>query len=298
MNKGLVDKVKNWAFWSLPLKFLVAALAGAIGSSGLIGYLSEYGTYYYAVHYGFRPPLEGIPYLKPAVAFGSFVFLLTCSLLFGFVVLTIRSIIKLLDKHFLVSEYVLKIFGNIEFQAIAKRQKDFLKARTFKAFLWRGTLLSVVSLIYLSVIIYLTDSAEEFWSWYGYYVPAILIALSISYSVFNPQAVWWFAVVFIVAYFLYVASLIFNPEKYAEALRFLGYGGGLNVQITTSGHGENTETIAGGLMIRSNESFIIYLSPEKGFLEIPIDQVRKIEHNLGGLSSLPYSLPITKTLPD
>lgn len=293
MSEGLIDKVKKWAFWSLPLKFLIAALAGAIGSSGLIGYLSEYGTYYYAVHYGFRPPLEGIPYLKPAVAFGSFVFLLTCSLLFGSVVLVIRSVLQ-----FIFSGYALKLFEIIEFEAIAKRQRDFLKARTFKAFLWRGTLLSVISLLYLSVIIYLNDSTEEFWSWYGYYVPAILIALGVSYSVFNPQAVWWFAVAFIVAYFLYVASLIFNPAKYAEALRFLGYGGGLNVRITTSGYGEKTETIAGGLMIRSNESFIVYLSPDKGFLEIPIDQVRKIEHDLGGLSRLPYSLPVTENSPD
>ena len=40
--------------------------------SHLRGWLAELATYSYAIKLGFRPPLEGVPYLKAIVTFGGF----------------------------------------------------------------------------------------------------------------------------------------------------------------------------------------------------------------------------------
>ncbi|MFY1862145.1 hypothetical protein ACOTB5_29975 [Achromobacter xylosoxidans] len=68
--------VKSFVQWSLPAKLLVTAIVGLLGG-GFLGYNAEYATYNYAIQYGFRTPIEGIPYLRAAVTFGSFFLLLS-----------------------------------------------------------------------------------------------------------------------------------------------------------------------------------------------------------------------------
>jgi len=80
-DSRLVSWARSALQWSLPIKLAVGAIVGLIGG-GFLGYNAEYATYNYAIQYGVRAPIEGIPYLKAAVTFGSFFLLLTGSLVF------------------------------------------------------------------------------------------------------------------------------------------------------------------------------------------------------------------------
>ncbi len=63
-----------WLFsYTLPIKVIFGFLLTALGSASVLGLLSEFAVYNYALVNGFRVPVEGIPYLKPTVTLISLV---------------------------------------------------------------------------------------------------------------------------------------------------------------------------------------------------------------------------------
>ena len=88
--------------WSLPRRILVSILVGFIAGPGLIGFLSEYATYLYALGADVRPPVEGIPYLRASVT----LFSMTLATLVGLIFWLARGVVGLL-----VGQVILAIEG-------------------------------------------------------------------------------------------------------------------------------------------------------------------------------------------
>lgn len=96
-----MEFTKKWLwdwFWSLsiPLRLLTGALVATIGG-GYVGFLSEFAAYNYAIYYGFRPPLEGIPYLRVSVMVIAFLLYLGSALTLSLIILVPKLLTQIFD---------------------------------------------------------------------------------------------------------------------------------------------------------------------------------------------------------
>ncbi|MGJ0516691.1 MAG: hypothetical protein ACR65O_13190 [Methylomicrobium sp.] len=74
--------IKKFISLSFPIKLIIGSIASVIAGPGVVSFVSEYASYYYALEIGVRPPLEGIPYLSATTALVSFIFALSASIVF------------------------------------------------------------------------------------------------------------------------------------------------------------------------------------------------------------------------
>ncbi len=94
----------------LTLKTVTWFLLTVLGGSGLLGILSEFATYSYAIYYGFRPPVEGIPYLRVTITLVSFVL----------VIISMVTIIVI----YLIAKFNLKLYSHIQTRIKTKRMVE------------------------------------------------------------------------------------------------------------------------------------------------------------------------------
>ena len=288
--------VQRVAFWSLPLKLIISAVLGIIGSAGLLGWLSEYGTYYYAIHFGFRPPLEGIPYLKPAVGLGSFLLIITSAAIFFVVVVILRYFIVQIKLQFLFMDKLARYVGRDDIAAKFKVEGyNFLKEINKGPKFWVGLSLSSLLFILFLAVVYFDGGWDSFWSWLGYPLAVSVLCVGFSFAAVDYKSIWWCSAFATMVYFLFVVFLLFSPVKNADLFGVLGYGGGSVVTVRLSnGSGQVDAILSGNLMIRTNEAVILYIPEDESFVEIPKSQIKQISHGLGGLYKLPYHLPVVE----
>lgn len=284
--------------WSLPIKLILSAILGVLGGAGLLGYLSEYATYNYAIQYGIRPPLEGIPYLRPAVAFGSIFLLLTGALVFVVVTSIFKAFVWYIDAvpqlpSLAAGLFKVDISGSDlhlgRLVASLRAQSNAMVVITSVTFSSIIVALAWVFLHYFDAKTASGDSIEfSFGLGFFLFVYAIVMVLVIV----RPNVTYWVSVVFTVLYFIFCIYLIFSPIKYSELLRVLGYGGGFSVSVELREKGlERAPLQHYQLMLRTNDFFIFYDSVKREMIEIPRDQVRSIIHGVGGMSRLDSLLP-------
>jgi hypothetical protein len=95
------DYVKRQSLFSQTLMFFAAA--GVLNAFILV-FAVEYSTYKYALNNGFRPPLEGIPYLEEAV----FIFTFSIWFLNYFALQLLRRLV------FAVIKYISNLLTNFD----------------------------------------------------------------------------------------------------------------------------------------------------------------------------------------
>ena len=44
-----LDRLASFALWTFPLKLVLGAVLAALGGAGVLGFISEYATYSYAI---------------------------------------------------------------------------------------------------------------------------------------------------------------------------------------------------------------------------------------------------------
>ena len=125
---------------ALAVKLAVGALIGLIAGPGLLGYVSEYATYWFAFHEGIRPPLEGIPYLRTAVTTSSFALALLSALAFIVALLAASLVVWLL--HCILG-YSITIAVRTLFR---DRYKNMRRNRVFGTLLYYPEILPALSL--------------------------------------------------------------------------------------------------------------------------------------------------------
>ena len=294
---GFLERLKGLLPWSIPLKLVLSAFLGVLGGAGLLGYLSEYATYSYAIHYGIRPPLEGIPYLRAAVAFGSLFLLLSGAVVFVTIAFSLRTFVWYFDAIPRIACLPLRLFGR---NAQEEQERHFGKLlnRIRESPLWLLLVgCSATSAIIVAVILFTPGSPflhaaspekAKFLFVLFLYLFAVFVAAV------RTSSIWLISVLVVIVYLLVCIYLLFSPVKYSEFLRILGYGGGLTVSVELRGSADPTSTEKVQLMLRTNEAVILYDEPSSRFLEIPNDQIHRIVHDIGGMRRLPYLLPARK----
>lgn len=293
--QSLLERLQTLVPWSLPLKLVLSALLGVFGGAGLLGYLSEYATYSYAIYYGIRPPLEGIPYLRPAVAFGSLFLLLSGAIVFAGITMVLRSMAWYFD--------VLPKLSMLPFQLLGRdtASRELLLGFRFTKLrgrpLWQLVAMSLsfatLGVIALLVLLHYQGTqlahAERLKA-----IAFVLVYLfAVGMAVLRPSSAWWAAIIATAAYFATCVYLLFSPQKYSDLLRVLGYGGGLTVQVELANSRPESvpEKSPQQLMLRTSEAFILYDSRTSTFSEVPKEEVRRIIHDPGGMAHLPFVLP-------
>jgi hypothetical protein len=292
-SERIIERVKEIVPWTVPAKLVLSSLLGMFGGAGLLGYLSEYATYNYAIYFGIRPPLEGIPYLRPAVAFGSLFLLLSGAVVFVGIVFVLRFFAWYIDAIPRLSTLPLRLLGR-DTQRHERHYGQLLtliRARPpwqqiLGCLLFAALMAALMHTFVLTMVYQLRAISPHI-------ATSFLYFFAIGLAVVKPASTWWTAIVVTISYFVVCIYLLFSPLKYSQLLRILGYGGGLSVQIElrdSSGSigfdGANQQ-----LMLRTNEAVILYDQRTGKFSEIPREQVHRIVHDIGGMRRLPYALP-------
>jgi hypothetical protein len=289
--KQLFNRFSGLAIFGFPLKMLFAALAVVFGSAGLLGYVSDYATYYYAISMGFRPPLEGVPYLATAITLGSIFLLLGAALSFLLVYLLLRwlgATISLLDLGFA------RILPKSSAKSImdSEIRKMRLRYRLLFALLL-GVIFAIISHF---VLVRLGDHVPMPFAEFSHSTLVAAIAIyAVAFGLISwvPASIWPLSALASVIYFCAVISLLFQPIQYAKFLRFVGYGGGLPITIHSKDEElrENLVKANTSLILRTNDTLIVLEIDVGRFMEIPRDEVLFFTYKTGGLYAGASVLP-------
>lgn len=296
-----VAYVRQMLPWTLPLKLALGAILGALGGAGFLGYLSEYATYSYAIYFGIRPPLEGIPYLKAAVALGSLFLLLTGATVFLISTLLVRLLLWFGESLFRAAASVAtqmlrrmprpEQYGRLDFVHVSLR----LAARPAWQLFLIATAIGLLAggIAFAEFTLLDRISAGAAFPVVPSSVAFGLFAFVVTLTMTKPAASWWLAIFATAVYFAAWIAILFSPSQYSGFLRLVGYGGGLPVRIEMRDVAATAPEPGAEyfLMLRTTEALILMSSGENQFVEIPRDQVRRITHGGGGLRALPYRLP-------
>ncbi|MGQ8877681.1 hypothetical protein ACUTR7_09235 [Delftia sp. NA_296.1] len=284
--------------FAMPLKLVLGALLGALGGAGIISVLSEYATYSFSIYHGFRPPLEGIPYLKAGVALASFSLLLTGAIVFLLSVLLVKVALWSFEYTFYPLIYTFN-WGEKRREKVNKQYK-YVFLRLSQRPLWQIILLSIATGVVGGLIGYFENwllfekilninipIISELNLGFGVYIFILTLALS------NKRIIWWISGVATFLYFMAWIYILFNPLWYAEFLRTVGYGGGIPITLEIKDPINQTQLqkIDGFLLLRTTEA-VIYLETESNrIIEIPRDRVLSVSHDGGGLRRIGHKLP-------
>jgi len=276
---------------SLPIRLVIGGLLGILGGSGFLGFISEFAGYSYAIHYGARPPLEGIPYLRASVTLLSLSLFIGGAFVFMLVYVAGRFIAVQVDLMISGMRLASRKSGEQLKEQMARIRNLPLRKRLVPI-LASSAALSVVFIVAIA----LTPSQDSALSIHGDKAfAAIVLFLSavLTYTImFSPQVVRWLALITTTLVFVVAPIILFNPHFYASLLRFIGYGGGLYVEVEfVEPEAEAMRRASGALFLRTSSALILYDSRRRVFSEIPVETVRRIAHSAEIAYVRAYSLP-------
>lgn len=288
-DPAVVRFVKRILQWGLPAKLALTAVIGVI-SGGFLGHLAEYATYNYAIHYGFRAPIEGIPYLRAAVTFGSFFLLFTGAVVFAVVWLGLKSLLapRIFMELFLPAETRNRLLASSWVWGWVKKEVEAIGQPTWAERVpgktWpRAISIAIalsVSVPYICVVVLtlIADQPAPEGALAAFYAVLFPYIFALAIVLMKPKAIVGVASAATVAYFIAAVYFLWAPTSHAQMLRHLGYGGGLPVQIDfddgTTLPKNSREKIY--LMSRTTEAYILFDPTSDRFLEFPRASVQQI----------------------
>lgn len=291
-----VERLASLAPWTLSLKLIFGGLLGALGGASFVGLLSEYATYSFSINYGFRPPLEGIPYLKATVTLGSFALLLTGAVVFLLSLLLVRSIIWSMESPMGWISRLLRHTTSIKRSPIENFQTVFVRLAQRPS--WQVLAVAVVVGLATGSIAYvecrlLTGTTLGQLNPHLASLSGFVYGIVLTVALAKRGAIWWLGGLATLGYFFAWIWVLFSPPWYAAFLRTVGYGGGLPITVEFREQATSTQSqqIDCFLLLRTTESMLVLSTSSDKVLEIPRDQIRTVAHASGGLRQLPYRLP-------
>jgi len=269
---------------TLPWRILLSATIVFLSGPALIGFLSEYATYWYAINNGVRPPVEGIPYLAATVTFVSVLIVLAASITFYLSRIVVRYFIGNVVVAF---EGYTRLPNTIS--RLLKRSFSFESASLNRTVIQVGGITDKIRGVSTKGIIII--SAVTALSAFGITycrlsnigeTEALQQALAISiYSIALILSLWRQYVMKVIAslsvvfFYVFSISLLFNQTYYSEFLKLTGFGGGQMVSLNLKGRPTPIEM---ELILRSKDWFIGF-SANGDNLEIPLEAVERLEYS-------------------
>ncbi len=273
---------------SFPLKLVVGSIFGVVIGPGLIGFLSEYATYAYALRIGIRPPLEGIPYLSATVTAGSLFIALSAALVFmvartiaariaGRIIIIFRNISTNTNKLAAIFELLFKV-------KITKSEHEVLIGKIKSVEPKNALLLSLFLSIVAGVIVYLAETYLATANKSNPLEAGIFVSIFLFVAfltLWRESAIWWVGIGASICFYALSFYFIFSISHYSTFLRAVGYGGGAKVTIARQLSGENISSSEYYLLLRTSESLIALEDDKVTVIEIPITKVTDIHYELG-----------------
>lgn len=280
---------------SLPLKLIVGSIVGAVAGPGVVGVMSEYASYAYALEIGVRPPLEGIPYLSATAALASliiavlaaFVFVLTrwvISMIGGQVVEIVGNLLSIIDKG--LDAY--RESGGKLFKKISARESlNSIRDLPLKKIIVLSGGLSAALVALVNVLpISLSETDAKALS--------IVIALYVTVAIFtiwSRSFAFFIAGVAVVAFYALSLGTLFDAEKHRTFLRLIGYGGEIPIEVE---FGPSETPLELSLSIRTTTALLGRPAGKDGIVEIPLSRVKRISYlpiNQGAANNAMHSTP-------
>lgn len=275
--------------WSVPIKLVLGALATAVGSAGVIGFMSEYATYSYAMSYGFRPPVEGVPYLRPAVTLGSLVILTACLLAFVVSATALKGLqYWMIDMPRMFGKHFDRLTGS-ELELSIKNLPNAFRKYPFRLKMALHLGLGAFVAVFLVAIHFFFHKYEL--SIFAVAAGGFAHGVISSFLALSVNSWRWMAVLSALATFIICIVLLFTPSYYIKILQWTGFGGGIPLDVVLKQ--DQSQHKEYYLMLRTADSFMFYDRDASNFVEVPKDEVLLLRHDVGGLSSLMYALPDT-----
>lgn len=288
MFKNVLNKVveigQKYGSYSLPLRFIIGAILTLAAGSG-IGFFAEYAAYRYALYYGIRPPLEGIPYLRVAITSLTVGVLLLAALIFTLIKLVCYSLLSWCNNWVVNTKWSIHIARRlVPNQASEKELSNYTDAMIEayrKLPFWKALLLALGLSTFISIpaIIFSLIGIDD-WDWST--LPLILVCVFITALLFwKEQVSIWLSFIGVTATIIIIPMSLFSVTIYGNLLQILGYGGGLPVTVIVAEETSNIEKktrIDGALMLRTTSVLILFESKKKRVLEIPLEKVLLMEY--------------------
>ncbi|EJC6765556.1 hypothetical protein MX824_004908 [Vibrio parahaemolyticus] len=286
----LVEMKSNlaWLFsYTLPIKVIFGFLLTALGSASVLGLLSEFAVYNYALVNGFRVPVEGIPYLKPTVTLISLVAIGVA--LLGFVTT------YLFTKFTALFMYAPDKFMSLALSYFNIKQSSISKVVIFNdmrgSSLYKALFISVLSSLTVTLLVLLNFKGSEVSDLsllevlqnperqiFSNPVLDALFVFTLTFvmyfSAFRPKWIKHIALSIALISTVSVLVFMFNTNMYSAFLHATGFGGERPVTLFT---GENETVISGKLLIQSNDYYII-LNKDLDVVEYPVQSVSKVQY--------------------
>lgn len=245
----------------------IPLLGSAIGGLG-VGVLSEYAAYFYALEVGFRPPFEGIPYLRPTVS--AFTFILLFGLFIGF-----ASVYLLLGMPLSV---IRRMFERISenYKTKAKSDSDYVKREYQSISNFLSKKINVVAFNFYGIDI---DPVKQ--SLKNNDDPKATLEIMANAlqnaKILDPKHPIIFASISGICVVIALSVLLFQPKLYSKLLCSMSYGGDIPIVLYLKNDGvSNIEKEEGYLVLRSETAITIRKMPV--FKEYPISSIRSIEY--------------------
>lgn len=290
--------MKSFFDLALPIKLVVGAILGIIAGPGLIGLISEYATYVYAIRIGIRPPLEGIPYLNATVGVGSLMLVITASALFILVRTIVYRLMLRITSSITDTQNIINIFS-FSFKKFFKfkaqtletlRLTETIKNLNFREILLVslptaiicGLLVYSVSLLQASRVLQLFSEHSVFSENYalvnGFF--CAIVVFIVMLTIWSEKAIWWIASLSGVSFYIACFTFMFSLSLYSDFLRLVGYGGGAEVVVTQRVGTSDVMENSYHLLLRTTDSLICIDNSNQQIVEIPINKVQSIKYSL------------------
>jgi hypothetical protein len=283
--KKLGEALSAAGAWSWPIKFILGAALSAVAGGGVLSFLVEHAMYAYAMSYGVRPPVEGVPYLAALVSFTSVAMLLLGAAMAVLIVVLVQQI----QRRFAPGEPLV-------------RRLEQLKGWKAAAFVLVAA--AILTAIEIALSRYAAKSTgicvwplfacrterdgDAAWS-----LVTFAFALPLAVMIWRRSWVWWCTGAFVSIYYAWLGLMVLPPEGYARLLRNTGFGGGIAVtlDLKDSSRPTGSRQLETHLVLRSASHIVVY-NPESGRIsEYPMSDVQQVAYAHGGLSDLPTKLP-------
>jgi len=281
----LVDRLRtsarSLADWSWPAKFLVGAAVAALAGGGVLSFMLETATHTFALSYGFRPPVEGLPYLRTLVTLGSVILLLCAALFATLFIGAVGGIVRVASggKHPL---HAIATWKAVLFSLTVCAAASLL--------VWYGTTERWHGIYCMWPLVSCDRDSREVWQ---AFVASMFVNVPLMLVIFRPHWAWMLALAWTLWYYAGLALSILPPDGYARLLRATGFGGGTPAHISflAGDTGCASQSFTGFLLLRTTDTFVLYDPPNARISEVPARCVLTISYSAGGLSSLPFQLP-------
>jgi hypothetical protein len=288
------DAFQRYGELSLPIRLLSGAVISLLAGTGL-GFFAEYAGYRWALYYGIRPPLEGIPFLRVTVTALTVTLLVGGAALFMLVQAASSWILRTLENYISQAVTIERVINAI-LPSLEHRNVVTAAVEVFRSI---RLLPALISALGLGASVAITFHVAESSGIPTEIRPALAVLLGIIFVVlfllaWNPDSKIGISLGAVASFVFAGPFLLFNVDVYGELLRTLGYGGGLEVRIALAeeeaGIGQKA-VIQGSLLLRTNQVVLVYQQAENRVREIPLHQIIYVEHSATAMQSRKLPLP-------